>query len=54
MKGIVAIKRYFESEPYGRKVEMSEMQSLSKDEKAELGQLACDELGQPYEPPQEG
>jgi hypothetical protein len=51
MTGIVAIKHYFEADPHGRKVTLDELKELSKVERRELGQMACDALGQPYDEP---
>jgi hypothetical protein len=49
MKSITAIKTYFESDPHGRKVTMDELKGLTPPERAELGRLACVELGEPFE-----
>lgn len=50
MKSIVAIKRYFESEPHGRKVSMDELKGFSKEERNEVGAMCCAELGEEHEP----
>ena len=50
MKSIPAIKKFFEAEPHGRPVSMQEMKDLTVQERAELGELACAELGQEFEP----
>lgn len=50
MKPIVAIKRYMEADPHGRTVEMAELKELTTEERNELGELCCVELGQPFEP----
>ena len=44
MTRIKAIKTFFEADG-GRKVSMQEMKKLTDDDKNELGQLACKELG---------
>lgn len=41
---VQAIKEFFEANG-GRKVEMSEMKALSRDEREELGRLAAAALG---------
>lgn len=51
MKSIAAIKHFFESEPHGSRVSMDELKELSKEDRAELGQLACVELGEEWEEP---
>lgn len=51
MKGTQAIKQYFEQEPNGRKVETKELLACSKEERAELGKLACEALGVEYDAP---
>ena len=38
--GMKAIKKYFESEPNGRKLTLEELKALSKEERAELSRLA--------------
>ena len=43
MSDVVAIKRFFEKDG-DRQVTMNEMRSLSKEERAELGELARKEL----------
>lgn len=43
-----AIKRYFESEPHGRKCTMEELKALSPEERTELGQMAAKELGEEW------
>ena len=48
MTGIKAIRTYFELDG-GRKITMTEMKDLSKEERAELGKLACEALGETYE-----
>lgn len=50
MKNVPAIKKFFESEPHGRKVTMDELKDMGKDERNELGALACIELGAEHEP----
>lgn len=50
MKAIVAIKRFFEADPHGRKVEMAELKELSMEERDELGRLCADALGVEFEP----
>lgn len=50
MKSIVAIKRFFEADPHGRKVDMAELKELSIDERDELGRLCCAALGVEWEP----
>jgi hypothetical protein len=49
MKAIPALKKYFESEPHGRKLTMDELKEMDKAERRELGQLACVELGEEFE-----
>ena len=49
MKAIVAIKRFFEEGPHGRKVEMSELKELDMKEREELGRLCCGALGVEFE-----
>jgi hypothetical protein len=44
MNNVGAIKRYFEAEPFGRKVTMEEMKALSFESREELGRLAKAEL----------
>lgn len=46
MKAIVAIKTYFDQPP----VTMEEIKNLSHDERQELGKLACEQLGEEFEP----
>jgi hypothetical protein len=53
MKGIAAIKQYFESGEQGRKVTMGELRDLSKQERRELAEGACEELGVEYEAPED-
>lgn len=50
MKSIVAIKRFMESEPHGRKVDMAELKELDVRERDELGRLCCEALGVEHEP----
>lgn len=45
MKTVEALKAFFESDPHGRKVTMDELKALTKEERAELAQMAADELG---------
>lgn len=45
MSNVAAIRKYFEQEPNGRKVEMSELKALSMEDREELGTLARKELG---------
>jgi hypothetical protein len=45
MKAIAAIKEYFNPPP----VSMSELKELSKEERQELGRLACEQLGVEFE-----
>lgn len=49
MKAIPAIKKFMEREPNGRKVSMDELKELSKEDRTELGKLACVELGEEFE-----
>lgn len=42
---IKAIKTFFESGTYGRKVTISELKQLTIEERQELGKLAAAELG---------
>ncbi len=49
MKAIAAIKAYFEADPHGREVSMSELKDLSKDERQELGEMCCEALGVEFE-----
>jgi hypothetical protein len=49
MKSIKAIKTYFEAQPYGSRVGMDEIKQLTSEERAELGRLACAELGEEFE-----
>ena len=46
---VKAIKKFFELEPNGRKVEMSEMRELGKEGMQELGELAAEALGEELE-----
>lgn len=46
LKKVEAIKRYFESDPHGRKVTMAELKDLDPEERHELAQAACDALGE--------
>ena len=48
MKATRAIKLFFEQNG-GRKVTMAEFKSLTTEERAELGELCCIELGEPFE-----
>ena len=48
MKAIPAIKKFFEADD-GAKVTMDELKALDKQERAELGRLACVELGEEFE-----
>lgn len=43
-----AIKTYFEQDG-GRRVDLAEMKSLSREERNELGKLACEALGETFE-----
>jgi hypothetical protein len=47
---IVAIKRFFEGDPGGRKVQLEELKKLDAAEREELGRAACKELGEEWEP----
>lgn len=49
MKAVPAIKRFFESEPHGRKVEVSELRDLPKPDRQELGRLCAEALGEEFE-----
>jgi hypothetical protein len=53
---VQAIKAYFERPDNiapngGCKLEMSELKELTNDERAELGQLCCAEIGEEWQPP---
>lgn len=51
MKAIPALKKFFDDGgPHGRKLTMEELKDLSKEDRQELGQLACIELGEEFEP----
>jgi len=41
---VAAIKRFFEAEPHGRRVDLDELKALSVDDRHELGNLAKEEL----------
>ena len=45
MNKVQAIKRFFEAQPYGRKVEMLEMKALTIEDRSELGTLAAEAMG---------
>jgi hypothetical protein len=49
VKTVQALKAYFEAEPHGRKIDMTELKALSKEDRHELAALACIELGEKYE-----
>lgn len=49
LKKAVAIKRYFQSDPHGRKVTLEELKALSSEDRLELAQLAVVELGETLE-----
>ena len=49
MKPIKAIKQFFEDGPHGRRVTMDELKQLDKDERDELGRLACEAMGVEFE-----
>jgi hypothetical protein len=51
MSSLKAIRTYFEEGQHGRKVGMDEIKALSPEERAELGQLACVEIGEEWQPP---
>lgn len=53
MRPLTAIKRYFETEPHARPLRAPEIKELSREDRMELGRLACEELGEPFEDPQE-
>jgi hypothetical protein len=48
MKSVAAIKTYFEADG-GPKVTMEEMKALTGVERRELGKLACEAMGIPFE-----
>lgn len=50
MKAITALKKFFEPEPHGRKVSMTEIKDLTHAERQELGRLAAEALGETFEP----
>ena len=50
MKAVVAIRTYFADENGENKPTTSEVAELTKDERQELGKLACIELGEEFEP----
>jgi len=41
---VTAIKKFFETEPHGRRVALDELKALSVDDRYELGNLAKAEL----------
>ncbi len=41
--GHAAIKRFFEVEPNGRKITVAELKDVGKEDRQELGRLACEE-----------
>jgi hypothetical protein len=45
LKKVEAIKRYFESDPHGRKVTMDELKALSTEERQELAEMAATAMG---------
>jgi hypothetical protein len=49
VKAATAIKRYFEADPHGRKVTVDELKELERDDRRELGSLACVELDEEFE-----
>lgn len=50
MKTVEAIQTYFSAEPHGRKVQISEFKELTAEDRRELAELACKELGVEYTP----
>lgn len=50
MNAIQAIKKYFGEGPHGREVTMKELRAISKEDRLELGKLACSELGEEFTP----
>lgn len=50
LKKVEAIKRYFESDPHGRKVTMDEMRALTSDERQEIAEMAAEALGETLAP----
>lgn len=57
MNATKAIRTFFEEGEHGSKVDAKELISLKNgitpEEYQELGKLACEALGEPYEPPAE-
>lgn len=56
MSSVQAIKAFFERDDKispggGRKLDMAELKGLTKEDRAELGQLACKELGEEWQAP---
>ena len=49
MSPIKAIKTFFEKDG-GRVVGIDEVKALTSEDRAELGRLACEALGEVYEP----
>lgn len=49
MTSVQAIKKYFESSG-ASKITMAEMKALTHEERQELGALACEELGEEFNP----
>lgn len=45
LKKVEAIKRYFESDPHGRTVTMTELKDLDRAERQELAEMCAAALG---------
>lgn len=51
MTAIAAIKRFFEEDGNdASKINLQELKQLARDERQELGRLACEQLGETFEP----
>lgn len=50
MKKIEAIKRFFESDPHGRKVEATELKACSPADRTEMAELAAKAMGETLDP----
>lgn len=46
ISNLAAIRKFFEKEPRGRKVEMAELKALTPNERDELGSLSKKELSE--------
>lgn len=49
MTNLAAIKKFFGEGPSGRPVTLQEVKALTVEERQELGKLACEALGEPWE-----